>query len=1534
MLRSQTARLGFVLVLGVLFGALGSPGLGFQAFQLPGPGGMPGPPAPSTDVNALTIDKEAMKKLKTAQEYADAKLWPEAVKLLQAVVDLKEDSFIHSPADPATKTPERTCSSREEARRRIGALPSAGLEAYQLAYHDAAQRMLNEAKARREPLLLQEIVRRYRYTKPGIEALELLAAYALDRGEFDLAVVCYQRLLDQIGREKAPKELLFKAALAFRFSGNATLELQTLAHLTNEIGSGTIKVGAKSLNGEQLRAEIARLPAARNNFGDTLVFRRDRGRSGAGAGDFPYLEPLKRIPTVEDAVSKSWLEQALKATPANSVPLPAAVPIAIGDRVVYRSAFGVHALDAKTGKELWRRASPLSLDGIVRDPGKKVQLEYWFKSQYMTMRTALYENSVLGTLSSDGNKVYEIEDLALPPHPSQIMMDQNGQKRYFGPLKDAIYHNTLRALDLATGEVAWEVGGMKASTKELAECFFLGPPLPIGNNLFALIEKNSELRLVCIRSDSGQVLWSQSLAMPREKMVLDVPRRIQAAHLAYEDGVLICPTNSGIILAMDPVGRTLLWAHTYRESGPGAGGDVPPGGYNYNPEGLNSIWRGSCPIIANGRVVFTATDSDSVRCLDLRTGALQWKVLRTEEDLYVGAVHNGKVLVVGKNGRPAGLGVACGKYYYLPVQKGGLLALNLDNPKESAHIAGHSNSRLGNLISHAGVLWSQDTLTLAAYPEMTAHLARIEAQVRANGRDPVALAQRAELRLDRGDVLNAAADFHTSLANNPPEELANKVREKLFACLTQVLSRDFSAGEKYLDEYLKLCNVPIPSDASELDRGRIQAERQKRLTGYHILVAHGRAAQGKLEEAVKAYRELHEWTRSDELMAIPFDPAVKVRPDRWVQTQIGVLVGQAPEEQRKLLQVELEREWQALAESSDAAALERFGTLFGAIPGPVGAPGRAAQFRLAQRRLLDANPRFALEAELALHRLQEQADSPAAAARALYTRGLLLTRYGKLADATECYRILSKDFPNEKPDGEHTGVQLFNALAADKRFVPLLHEPTWTWNASRLKVTETNGNFNLMKAVVSHEPHNTNNPYGIGFVNPNQMMDRRNAPPSTCRNVRFLIDVPNGLLQVVDRETGVECWSLPLPVSGARQYINDGTDMVSYRAVDHLAIFSVGQFLVAVDLIEHRVRWQLNVLDGLELNNRTGVSAGPDGTVYVYSNDNTGNVVGRYGLTGPVTQSGCYVQTRSGLAALDLATGKTRWLRADLPTYFEIYGDDEFAYLVERQMDNSVRGVRAYRVSDGVSVDIPDGVDAFAHRQRSIGRHVLAAELGDREELVVRLYDVQTGKDLWKKTYPAGSVLLETNGPDFLGVADSKGHVEMLDSQTGAELQRLTVEPKYMEKATSGILLRDKTQLYVGFQLPKDDKSNVEDGPNADSTGELVSLPINGMLFAFDRKTSKLRWGSRLPYQMVVLERFDDMPIILCSAMTTRGAGVNGGQVAVNATMTVDKVTGKKKYHKEVMYTGDLFHTLQINPRLGTIDFVSAASRVRFAMEK
>src|SRR5262249_55617616 len=213
--------------------------------------------------------------------------------------------------------------------------------------------------------------------------------------------------------------------------------------------------------------------------------------------------------------------------------------------------------------------------------------------------------------------------------------------------------------------------------------------------------------------------------------------------------VLVCPTGGGAVLGIDPLGRGLLWAHTYRDPPPAP---VDPNfpQPEYSLDALQNCWKHCAPIIDEGRVVFTAPHGDSVRCLDLRPGALLWKSSRTEEDLYVGAVARGRALVVGKTGckalaldtgavlwrhatgQPSGLGVLAGKTYYLPLRDGAVVALDLDNPRDSARIDARG-AAVGNLLFHGGELWSQTAAELVAFPQMAEHLERVEAKVRADG---------------------------------------------------------------------------------------------------------------------------------------------------------------------------------------------------------------------------------------------------------------------------------------------------------------------------------------------------------------------------------------------------------------------------------------------------------------------------------------------------------------------------------------------------------------------------------------------------------------------------------------------------------------------------------------------------------------------------------------------------------------------------------------------------------------------------------
>ena len=45
----------------------------------------------------------------------------------------------------------------------------------------------------------------------------------------------------------------------------------------------------------------------------------------------------------------------------------------------------------------------------------------------------------------------------------------------------------------------------------------------------------------------------------------DSLRRVNALHLSYGDGVLVCPTNLGYVIGVDLLQHSLLWAYPYRD---------------------------------------------------------------------------------------------------------------------------------------------------------------------------------------------------------------------------------------------------------------------------------------------------------------------------------------------------------------------------------------------------------------------------------------------------------------------------------------------------------------------------------------------------------------------------------------------------------------------------------------------------------------------------------------------------------------------------------------------------------------------------------------------------------------------------------------------------------------------------------------------------------------------------------------------------------------------------------------------------------
>src|SRR5262249_15825323 len=141
---------------------------------------------------------------------------------------------------------------------------------------------------------------------------------------------------------------------------------------------------------------------------------------------------------------------------------------------------------------------------------------------------------------------------------------------------------------------------------------------------------------------------------------------------------------------------------------------------------------------------------------------------------------------------------------------------------------------------------------------------------------------------------------------------------------------------------------------------------------------------------------------------------------------------------------------------------------------------------------------------------------------------------------------------------------------------------------------------------------------------------------------------------------------------------------------------------------------------------------------------------------GAVEASYVALITQKGLVVLDPLRGTEMWSKMDVPTTTQVFGDDQRLYLVEMRDGTSAGAGRALRASDGVAVDVNDFGYLYQNRLRILGGKILAAVHG-KEGLILRLYDVHSGKDVWSRTFDAKAIACKTEDAGLTGVVDGNG---------------------------------------------------------------------------------------------------------------------------------------------------------------------------------
>ena len=488
----------------------------------------------------------------------------------------------------------------------------------------------------------------------------------------------------------------------------------------------------------------------------------------------------------------------------------------------------------------------------------------------------------------------------------------------------------------------------------------------------------------------------------------------------------------------------------------------------------------------------------------------------------------------------------------------------------------------------------------------------------------------------------------------------------------------------------------------------------------------------------------------------------------------------------------------------------------------------------------------------------------------------------------------------------------------DKRFLPYLEAQGAIWKGA-FKASDATGNFHTTATSLTIEPEGDLLPFF-----------RRN---------RLVLDInmqnrPDWSFRVLDRATNAERWKQGgLPV--AFYFMNPSSPSANIRyafARGHVLVLHLNHLVSAYDLAQQKPLWTYNLhgKNPVYANNpQASLIIDPvDGRLKITHQDGR-----KEGLGGVAIVESSYVclQTREGLVALDLTRPgpSVLWMKAGVSTKAEVFGDEEMVYVLDGGADGVPTTTRAMRAEDGVSVPVPDFSAAFAKRIRTIGRNILVQEDDSGGGKICRLYDVQTGRDIWRQTFSPGAIVARSEDRDLLGVIEKDQTVTLLDARSGRVRFRSLIQADHAEKLQSAALVSDADRYYLS--LVREKESGVSWSPNL--TYGLRAVSVNGPVYALNRTTGKLEWVCDfLPHQNLLLEQVKDLPMLFFTTTYSKiGSNGNFERQATKVT-TIDKTTGKLLYDKEFMQSGPI-QSVRTDPQAGSIELYRNDLKIAFRLD-
>jgi outer membrane protein assembly factor BamB len=645
----------------------------------------------------VPTSREMARRLAAARQAMQQGGTSEATALLQQLLrpDVA-DAFIARPENTATSH-----TLKFEAEQLLNAMPRAQWEWYELQFGPTAQKLLDEALHRRDPEALAHVSAMYLHTEAGSTATWMLARHWLDTGHARRALLLLSRLEEfPLAAQRFQPELSMLSCLSWVCLGERAKAQKVVASLSADYPAAVIKMGDEQLSVARDARRIVRLL---DQICGTGVRQAGAGDEGIALGAGAAAESAAGWQGQLGELSWKWIpEQA--GSGGSSIPRIAFRPLRAAGVVLARTPNGrLTAIEAESGRRVWE--FPYHL--VEESAGTNSRSTHVFRfGSAENWRRLRWQDAIGGRMNCDGQRVYLVDGLTVENSGSAGgLWNQPQVRRITGASIPS--SNRLVAVSLKReGAIVWSVGGAQGGDEpQLAEAFFLGPPTWSGDRLYALAEMRGVVTLCALHVDSGRLMWSQPLAYPKSPITRDWPRRLAGAVPALAEGVLVCPTAAGAVVAVDALSGRLLWGYRYPRPQDAMDQRRTAAWHLMHrmPTGRTG-WVDTRPTIAEGRVLATSADSEELLCLDLLSGRLEWAQDRGT-DLYVACIHDGKVVVAGEDkmtarsladgalawsaaaavlgtdAQPSGHGVHAGQYYYMPTTEAEILKVDLTTGK-------------------------------------------------------------------------------------------------------------------------------------------------------------------------------------------------------------------------------------------------------------------------------------------------------------------------------------------------------------------------------------------------------------------------------------------------------------------------------------------------------------------------------------------------------------------------------------------------------------------------------------------------------------------------------------------------------------------------------------------------------------------------------------------------------------------------------------------------------------------------------------